>query len=367
MVDSAESDFPAESFGCTSINNRGAIAFKAGRTSPNGIDFTPGIYRANPNGSVTTIAQNQRRFEFIGFNPSMNNQGQVSFSAALDREDPQTGQNFESIFRGDGGRLTVIASTTDEFESLKPDTSVSGDGEVAFRAERDEEFGFDEGLFSGRGTNAGVTTHYLNSADVILDGSPARFDGGTTRPAINNLGEIGVRESPGTGNGVFRGQEGNFTTIDDPFPTANVSSAPTLNNSGTAAFERVFFDPDPNTGELPEDVVKGSGGALTTVADNSGGYGSFFGFRPPSINNSGEVAFQALLDDLSTTGIFVGPDPVADKVIATGDTLDGDTVQYLSFCEEGLNGSGQLAFRADFVDPATSETRTAIFRATPAP
>jgi hypothetical protein len=78
------------------------------------------------------------------------------------------------------------------------------------------------------------------------------------------------------------------------------------------------------------------------------------------------VAFHATLDDFSTSGIFVGPDPVEDRVIATGDTLDGSTVQNLTFCEEGLSGSGELAFVAQLEDPDTPEGfRTAVFRATP--
>jgi hypothetical protein len=56
---------------------------------------------------------------------------------------------------------------------------------------------------------------------------------------------------------------------------------------------------------------------------------------------------------------------VADRVIATGDTLDGATVTGLTFCEEGLNDQGQLAFTAFFEDPATFETRVAVFLATP--
>jgi hypothetical protein len=39
----------------------------------------------------------------------------------------------------------------------------------------------------------------------------------------------------------------------------------------------------------------------------------------------------------------------------------------LTFCEEGLNDSGQLAFTAFFEDPETLETRVAVFRATPVP
>src|SRR5829696_6315202 len=91
-------------------------------------------------------------------------------------------------------------------------------------------------------------------------------------------------------------------------------------------------------------------------------------FRPPSLNNEGDVAFLATLDDFSTTGIFVGPDPINDRVISTGDTLDGSTVQNITFCEEGLSDSGELAFVAQFEDPNTPEGfRTAVFRATPTP
>ena len=87
-------------------------------------------------------------------------------------------------------------------------------------------------------------------------------------------------------------------------------------------------------------------------------------YQRSSLNNQGEVAFLATLED-GTTGIFVGPDPDKDRVIATGDTLDGARVTGLIFCEEGLSDSGELAFTATFEDPDTFETRVAVFRATP--
>jgi len=114
--------------------------------------------------------------------------------------------------------------------------------------------------------------------------------------------------------------------------------------------------------------VTGNGGPLTVVADTSGAFqsfGFFFGFTAPALNNNGEVAFLADLDS-GGSGIFVGPDPVADRVIGTGDTLDGSTVSNLRFCDEGLNDSGQLVFQATFNDPSVPEgVRVAVFRATP--
>jgi hypothetical protein len=79
------------------------------------------------------------------------------------------------------------------------------------------------------------------------------------------------------------------------------------------------------------------------------------------------VAFLATLDD-GTSGIFVGPNPISDRVISTGDTLDGSTVQNLTFCEEGLNDSDELAFVATLEDSTAPEGfRMAVFRATPVP
>jgi hypothetical protein len=351
VADSAEDAFDPFSFGCATINERGDIAFRAGRVAPDGFNTIPGIYRANADGTLTTIAEDAKRFVTIGFNPSMNDAGQVSFAARLDRGKKP---DVESILRGEGGKLTTIATTADEFNFFGFDTSISNSGEVAFRAELDEELGFDEGLFSGSGRD--ITTHYLTST--------SDFDGSDARPSINNLGEIGFAESIDFDRGIFAGREGTFRTIAPPDPDAGVGE-PVLNDSGTAAFVRSFFDEA--TQQFVEEIVTGDGGPLTVVADTRGGF-SFFGFRPPSLNGRGEVAFHATLDGTSTSGIFVGPDPVADRVVATGDTLDGDVVQNLTFCEEGLNGSGQLAFIAELAVPDSPEGfRVAVFRATPVP
>jgi hypothetical protein len=188
----------------------------------------------------------------------------------------------------------------------------------------------------------------------------------STRPTSPSTGSrcASLAMIPNFERGIFVGREGTFQTIAAPDPDVFVQK-PVLNDSGTAAFYRSFVDEASQ--EFVEEIVTGSsGGPLTTVANTRGEFGSF-GFRPPSLNNEGDVAFHATLDDFSTSGIFVGPDPVGDRVIATGDTLDGATVQNLTFCEEGLSDSGQLAFTATFEDPDTFETRVAVFRATPLP
>jgi hypothetical protein len=348
VADSAEDGFDPFSFGCAAINSQGDIAFGAERLAADGFNTDPGIYRVNAaDGTLTTIAEDPKRFVTIGLNPSINDLGQVSFAARLDGGNkPDT----EAIFRGDGKKLTTIATTAGQFAFFGFDTSINNSGEVAFKAELDEEFNFDEGLFSGSGKK--VTTHYLTST--------SDFDGSDSRPSINNVGNIAFDESINFDSGIFVGREGSFQTIAAPDPDVFVQK-PVLNDSGTAAFYRSFFD-EANQ-EFVEEIVTGSGGPLTTVADTRGDF-AFFGFRPPSLNNEGDVAFLATLDD-GTTGIFVGSDPVGDRVIAIGDTLDGAEVTGLTFCEEGLSDSGELAFTATFEDPDTFETRVAVFRATP--
>jgi hypothetical protein len=356
VADSVRDDFDPNNFTCASINDRGDIAFRAGRTSEDGLNSFDGIYRASAEGGLTTIAEdpNRERFGFLGNNPSMNDLGQVSFAANL-------APDFEqAILRGDGAGLTTIATTTGQFRFFGFDTSVNNDGEVAFKAERDPEFGSDEGLFSGSG--GAVTTHYLNSAEVSLDGQPKRFGGNDSRPSINNAGDIGFDESvqPDFDGGVFVGREGTFRTIEAPDPNRQVGE-PVLNDGGTAAFETSFFDA---SGQFVTAIVKDDGPTQTTVADTKGPFG-FFGFRPPSLNNNGNVAFAAQPDDFSSTGIFVGPDAKKDRVISTGDKLDGGVVSNLSFCEEGLNDSLQLAFIAGLDPPKGTGSRTVVFRATP--
>jgi hypothetical protein len=352
VADSARDDFNPNSFTCSSINNRADVAFKAGRTSADGLNSFDGIYRANADGTLTTIAEDPRRFGFLGNNPSMNDLGDVSFAANL------TPDFEQAILRGNGKKLTTIATMTKGFNFFGFDTSVNNSGEVAFKAELDS---FDEGLFSGDGR--GITTHYLNSADVSLDGEQVSFGGNDSRPAINNLGDIAFDESiqPNFDSGIFAGREGTFRTIAAPDPNAFVEK-PMFNDAGTAAFYRSFTD---ETGQFVTAIVTGDGGPLTTVADTTGPFGAF-GFRPPSIDNDGDVAFLATLDDFETSGIFVGPRVVQDRVVATGDKLDRAIVSGLTFCEEGLNDSGQLAFSADLADPsAPNGFRTAVFRATP--
>lgn len=123
--------------------------------------------------------------------------------------------------RGDGGPLTTIATTEPgDFGFFGFDTAVNDAGRVASKAELDAEFGFDEGLFSGRG--GPVRTHYL--------ASNTRFGGDDSGPSIT-------------------------TIADDSGPIGSLDK-PSLNDDGFVAF-LAFFD------EGGEAILLGNGGRFT--------------------------------------------------------------------------------------------------------
>jgi hypothetical protein len=361
VADSAQDGFDPFSFECSAINNRGDIAFRTARVPRRGTQLIQGIYRANADGKkLTTIIEVGDGFDFLGQIPSINDEGQVSFAL---RDFTQRGQNFletQSVMRGSGMKPTTIAKTADDFNRFGFEPTVNNDGVVAFKADLDtfDTFDNDNGLFSGRdGKRANITTHYLSSTSQFSEFSTL------SRPSINNLGNIAFEESVDSGtSGIFVTDGSSFKTIAAPDPNVNVGR-PNLNDSGTVVFHRFFND------RAGEELVSGNGGPLTVIADTSGpfqSFGFFFGFTAPALNNNGDVAFLADLDS-GGSGIFVGPDPVGDRVIGTGDTLDGSVVTNLRFCDEGLNDSGQLAFQATFDDPSVPDgRRVAVYRATPA-
>ena len=360
VADSAEDGFDPFSFECSAINNRGDIAFRTARPARGGGPVIQGIYRANADGrKLTTIAEfggPGHGLDFLGQIPSINDLGEVSF--AVRQVNERDFVETQSVMRGSGKKPTTIATTAEEFNQFGFEPTVNNSGVVAFKAQLDS---FDQGLFSGQdGKRSTLTTYYLSSTSQFSE------FGNLSRPSINNNGAIAF-EAPLDGastSGIFVTEGGGFKTIAAPDPNVNVGR-PNLNDSGTVAFHRFFND------RAGEELVTGNGGPLTVAADTSGPFQSFgftfVGFTPPALNNNGDVAFFADLDS-GGSGIFVGPDPITDRVIGTGDTLDGSPVTNLRFCDGGLNDSGQLAFQATFNDPSVPEgVRVAVYRATPAP
>jgi hypothetical protein len=170
---------------------------------------------------------------------------------------------------------------------------------------------------------------------------------------MNNLGVVAFPGFlDGGGRGIFTGNGGPVTTILDssgPFDL-NIFEAlfPSINANGTVAFVAGKRD-----GGFA--VLSGSGGSISTIADTSGAFGRF-GSVDISLN---AVAFGAVLRT-GEIGIFTGPDPETNKVIASGDLLFGSPVHDIQFTRHGINDSGAIAFFASFEDGTRG-----IYRADP--
>lgn len=323
----ADSSTLFDPFGFTapSLNNNGEVAFRG-----QSIGGESGIFRGS-GGALTTIALDTTGFNFLGRFPSINDSGAVAFAATLS-------DGSEGIFRGAGGALTTIASTTGNpinFFAFFP--SLNNSGAVAFQAERQD---FTNVLYVGSG--GALTT----VSDPASPSNP--FVGSFGGPSLNDNGQIAFGDQLKTGeNGIFLSSGGTFKTIaDDSGPLQGFDDRPSLNDNGQVAFLGSL-----DTGS--QAIFLGDGNTLTIIADENGG---FFSFDNPSLNNKGDVAFDAMLATFPVfgQGLFLNGHPI----LVPGDLLDGSIVTGVSFFREGLNDHGQLAFEAFLEDG-----RTGIYRA----
>ena len=253
--------------------------------------------------------------------------------------------------------FTKIADTSGPFSQFDfPGApSINARGVVAFHAGKAGIPGMGDGIFTSTG----------GSIATIVDTS-GPFTGFNDRLSINDAGTIAFLASVKVGSpGIFTSHAGSITTIVDTSGPLTAVGIPAINNAGTVAFFGCLDTLNPSCPldrTAAQGIFTGDGGPLTTIVDTSGPSGPFSNFGNPSINNAGMVVFLAFLK-AGGSGIFTGPDPVADKVITTGDLLFGFTVTSLGFLQGlGLNDAGQVAFFATLANGASG-----VFRADPVP
>ncbi len=332
--------------------------------------------------SYTRIVDTSGAFSFLDA-VSVNAGGTVAFRAGLDA-------GGQGIFTTAGGSLNRIADTNGFIDSFFAGTSINDSGAVAFGAVTDVG---GEGVFVGNVaqlttivdsggiydsfggvsinnfglvvTSAGLRDAANSNTRIIVGsgGATTELYAAETSPfraffvsQINDSGMV-VFQAVLDGEsrlGVFAGDGGPVTAIADPSsgPLSNTSqTAPKINAAGAVAFAGTL-----DTG--PEGIFLGDGNSLTTTVDDSGPFSP--GFGSILVSESGEVAFRAFLDS-GGSGLFAGPDPILDRIIGTGDILDGSTAaSRLTLGGFGPSGSGSFVFSAVLADG-----RTGIYRADP--
>jgi hypothetical protein len=320
------------------------------------------------------------------FLSSMNNNGRVAFTTSGNEEENFLGS---TIYSGRGGPLTQLAKATTEGEHFTlrvPD--INDHGVVAYMSHIDapaQQEPFASAIF--KASPAGVTTvaRYPNAtfwehaslnnrgqvaAVVTWDSGPSSvvtYSPNRTIATFNNpenfFGQADINDfgvvvftmslGPGAEERIVTGSGGKLTVKATTKGTnfagffSNLVAEPRINNKGAIAFLA-----DLKSGGQGVFRIDNSG--LHKVADTSGAFRELFA---PSINNLGQVAFSALLDDRNL-GVFVGPDPVADRIIGPGDALDGSIVTSVVTGSRALNDAGQIAIHATLADG-----REGIYRA----
>jgi hypothetical protein len=320
--------------GVPSVNDQGMAKFHATLRST-GAD---GVFTRDMNGELGIIAVTSDQFKAFPISGGINDAGTVSFGAALK-------DGTQAIFTGQGAALSRIADTGPDspFESfLPPAANINNDELVAFRAT----------------LKSGGTAILIGSADEpsrTLYVTGGLFTALLSQNLSRNRSDVVFRAALSTGGeGIFRGDGTETTTIATTGGTYRAFSASTMNDAGTAAFEA-------NLTAGGQAVVTGDGTQFNTVADTSGPYGSFFG--NVALNNDGQVVFAANLA-VGGSGIFIAQDHDVHEIIGTGDRLFGSTVTSFTAVPfapvGGLNNEGQVAFVANLADG-----REVIVRADP--
>ena len=284
--------------------------------------------------TFTRIADTSGPFSFVGI-PSLNAEGTVAFHAGLDTGG---GKIFDGLYAGRGGPITTIADTSGPISGFAGFPSLNAGGVVAFFARLDAG---GEGIFTGDG----------GSPTLIADTS-GPFSHFGDRPSLNAAVTVAFLAGLDTGAlGIFTGNGGPPNLIAGTSgPFSGLGGVPSINAGGTVAFFAGL-----EVGGAG--IFTSSGGPITPIADTSG---PLEGFSPvASINAGGTVAFLASLD-AGGVSILTGAHPSADRVIRSGNVLDGSTVVGLTFFREGLSENGSLAFRAVLADG-----REGIYRADP--
>jgi len=124
-----------------------------------------------------------------------------------------------------------------------------------------------------------------------------------------------------------------------------------INESGSVAYAPFVFDPTNDIGTVFVDSTK-------VWDDHMPGFGDSPSVEAVALNDDGQVAFQ--IESGSGFGVYTGSDPLADKVLASGDRLCDATATDIDFQRYGQNDAGQLALYVRL-----SDGRNLVVRADP--
>ncbi|MEW4528792.1 PEP-CTERM sorting domain-containing protein [Maioricimonas sp. JC845] len=310
------------------INDHGDVSFR---------NNVSGVYIVSPDGTITTIADRSDGPQVFRGAPAINNDGFAAFAAQL------TPGGEKVIYAGNGGPLIQLLSQSDgPFVGIQDFFSINADT-AAVRVTLD----------NGEIAILEVTPGGFTTVADTLPGSDYRTIGGLSD--INAAGTIVFSALLQTPVRVLMSwNQGTLTQLlDTTGPFAAFRGSPLITDNG-----KVLFGANLDSGG--EGLYILDGGTITTVVDSTSQLTGFINGALFDINNHGTVLFPATPVG-GHPGLYVGPDPVRDKVIGIGDPLFGSTVTGVSIWRS-LNNRNEIAFQYTLENGVTG-----IAVATPTP
>lgn len=307
-----------------SVHDRGVVAFQAALRSGGS-----GVFAGDGAELSEVIAP--PCVSGVTSHPDADGGGDVTFYGIL-------ADGTEGVFLVRGGRLETVADTRGAWRSVGPlGPTMNESGTVAFRAQRPRG---SHGIFVAGGDR--VTT--------IADDSSgwAAFHG---LPVVVDTGAVVFRADREDGTqGVYCDRDGSLQPVAETGELfATLGLFPSVGADGAVAFAATLRD-----GGAGVFVVDAEGNTETVERD-----GAFDTYRGALVARAGTVIRIATARG-GTLGLFCGPDPEHDRIVALGDPLLGSTVADFAANPVSVNNSGQLAVRVSLADD-----RQLVLRADP--
>lgn len=297
--------------GMAAINNSGQVVFGS---YPMGSGIT--VFSSSPGGPLRKVIAQDERPMVLPSGVSINDAGTVLVASPTNLYTWSDGQ-LTLAYQSRPGELVAMPSA---FPTLR------NDGAIAFS----------NGLRILLRKPSGEIEVLVNENEIPRPAT-SFFNAEVYGAALNANGEVAFTiDNPGSSECrgcVLKKTGGRLLRLGQ---TTETTRAPVINDSGDVAFYSttpspgIYIGRTEGTPRLAVDLSNRLITAERTIVN---------------LNNSGTVAFFGRIGSGPFRGIFTGPDPVRDRVIAESDRLFGDVVAGIdSPTVGGLNDKGEIVF-----------------------
>jgi hypothetical protein len=255
--------------------------------------------------------------------PDVNDAGSATYYAEL-----ESGASGLVLVLRRGRSVEIVADAGHGFSAIGPaGPTINEAGAVAFRAERP-------------GGTTGVYLYEPTGEVRTLAESGDAWAGFHGLPVVTEDGAVVFRADLTDGRaGIYASARGELEAVvvtGDRFEA--LGRFPAVDARGTIVFAA--------TETSGRDVVATVDGDAVTIVDEQGAFGSFRGALP--LGADGVVLLATPLG--GSLGLFSGPDPVRDRIVAIGDPLLGSVVSDLAANPVSSSAAGHLAVRVALID-----------------